>query len=285
MLKNLYIDTFNLVKNNLILVQPLLFYMLISGAFLSPLATTKHFSSSLIILLLLISAFFCAFLAGWLNMFHKTIENSLKNIKKSHEKTEHSMTLLKEFTPGVGQNFIKIITGGFIYLVLIFFAIQISGIISTQFIGLPESFSSDQVMNVLLNEKAALEFLKNLSPDDRTKLQWINLILFCCVSLVSYLSMFWAPAAISGTHNAFNAFLASFKTTLKRPMITFNIFISFNIALLVVNLIIAGAANALVQFFGILILVLSVIYFITMIFLYYERCSENNSTSWTDSFR
>mgnify|MGYP006870483952 CR=1 FL=1 len=284
-LADLFGKTFHIVRNNLILVQPLLFFMLLAGVFSSSLSGITTITPAAIVLIISNIALFCAFLAGWYHMIHKSIVLQTKPAKSEEERAVESVKLFNEFIPGVGRYFLDIVIGLILFFVLLFIVMNITGFIGQHYIGIPEGITKQDLSTALINEENAIKFLNSISNADKIKISKWYILTMTTSGLFSYLTMFWAPAIIAG-NNPFKAYLISLKTVLKRPIATISIFLSFWISAFFISIINSlSMNNFLLQFLGLVLFVLSILYFTLMNFLYYDENSENNSTSWTNSFR
>ena len=105
MVNNLFSKTFNIVKYNLVLVQPLLIFFLLLGIIISPLGGSSFGNPASIVIIFSILALFCAFWAGWFNMFHKSIEFSSIPVKSSEEKAINSFKTVKRISSGYWKVF------------------------------------------------------------------------------------------------------------------------------------------------------------------------------------
>ena len=284
MLKELYIKTFKLIKYNIILVQPLLIFMLLFGLVINIIAGASKTGPAIIIIILSLVGLFCAFLAGWFNMFHKCVQNSFDENITEKEMAENSPALFKEFTPGVGKYFLKVFVGLIIYVVLFYLFLTFSSYLCEKFIGFPQSVSKTDITQAVFSESKALEVLNKLSKHDKILILKWNLVILFSTGVFSFLTMFWLPAMIAENKNPFSAYLASLVKILQKPFQTLIIFISYWMASTVAIIINAlGANNFFFEFIGLILYVFVLIYFITMLFLYYERYSKNNNSGRSDS--
>jgi hypothetical protein len=258
--------------NNMVIVQPLLFFFFILGILISPETLSGGASIAGLIMIISVIGLFCAFLAGWYSMFHKSIEYVDKFNLPPEEKAINSLGLFKEFFPGVGKYFPKIVFGMIIYGLLSIILLIIIEIIGDAVIGFPESISADHLMKALSSNEESIKFLNKISPADKIKIfQW-DLLGLIAIGLFSYLTMFWVQAVISNDKYPAKAYWDSIKTVFKNPIATMVIHSSQWVS--IVGICIVSSAysmNIIVQFFMLMILILVVVYFTLMSFLYYER--------------
>lgn len=283
MILRLYSRTYQLVKDNLILVQPVLLFLLLLSLLLTPISMGGFNIAILFVAL----AMYCAFGAGWFSMFHECVKLSAYPDLSEEEKSANTVSLLKEFFPGVGKYFHKFLLGILIYGFILFLAINIfGGIIGAKFIGFPESINSSELMSIYLNADKSTEILNKISAADKMKIGLWNGLGFIIMSICTYFMMFWPQAMISQDKNPILAHIESIKTVLKRPFTTLVIYISQWTSIIGISFLGAqNSKNFIAHLFILMLFVLVIVYFTMMTFLYFEKYRKNNSDSWTDSFR
>ncbi|MFA6990123.1 MAG: hypothetical protein WC197_08655 [Candidatus Gastranaerophilaceae bacterium] len=286
MIKELFVKTFKLVKYNLILIQPLLIFMLLFGMLVNIISGTVKTGPALIVLIVSFVGLFCAFLAGWFSMFHKCVQNSMNENIDELQMTEKSLKLFHEFIPGIGKYFIKVLLGGILYVVLYYLFLQLAGYIGQHYIGFPAGITQQSLVQASYSEAKSVEFVNKLSSPDKILLVKNYLLILFTTGIFSLITMFWLPAIIADDKNPFSAYVTSFLKVFQKPFQTMAIFVSYWLASSIAIFInILGTNNFIIQFLGLILYVFVVVYFITMIFLYYEGYSKNNCTGWTDRFR
>lgn len=283
MIIELFCKSYQLIKDNLILVQPLLLFLMLLGFILAPISI----GGLSIVFFFIVLSLFCAFSSGWFNMFHKCVNLSDKQGLSREEKALNSINLLKEFFPGVGKYFYKILLGSIIYIVLLFIVVNLfGGIIGDRLIGYPESVNSKELMNAFISGGNSLEFLNKITDTDKIKVLLWNGLSFIILVIFSYLTMFWIHSVIVEDKGIIKAYLESLKTVLKRPFTSSVIFISYWGSIIGIGFLGSrGSLNFIVHLVLLMLLALVFVYFTMMTFLYFEKYRKNNCNSWTDSFR
>ena len=260
------------MKNNLILVQPLLIFFLVISILLSPVTLTGGISIAVIIMFASVAGLFCAFWAGWYNMFHKSIEYVDKLNLTPEEKAVNSLNLFKEFFPGVGKYFLKIVAGFVIYSIFAFLLFIVIQLVGDKFIGFPKSITVDQLMAAAADGQKALVLLNKITPADRLKIMQWDLLGLIIMGLFSYITMFWTQAVISGGKRPLKAYWESVKAVFKNPFITIIIYLSQCVGIIGVSFISAAySLNIIIQFVGLMVLIMVIVYFTMMSFLYFEK--------------
>lgn len=271
-LTELFSKTYDLVKNNLILVQPLLIFLLVLSFITSPLTSGMGISTAVIVMIISILGLFCAFFAGWYSMFHKSIEYVDKLNLSPEEKALNSINLFKEFFPGVGKYFLKIILGYLLYFMFFIILLNVIHILGEKLIGLPTSINTDEFSKIATDEQKLLNFVHKISLSDWIKIIKWNVMSFTACGLFSYITMFWIQALIIEGKRPLIAYWESIKTVFKNPIVTIIIYIAQCASIVGVCLIsIAMSMNIIAQFIILMILILLVVYFTMMSFLYFEK--------------
>ena len=116
-MKNLYLKAFSILKNNLIFIQPLLFYLLIIMVILPPILgkNTALYPK----VLLVISAFLLtvATTSGWLYINKKAVDDYNPD-DNNEEIARKTLVNLKTFFTGVGEYFFKTLFGYFCFITI-----------------------------------------------------------------------------------------------------------------------------------------------------------------------
>jgi uncharacterized membrane protein len=102
-------------------------------------------------------------------------------------------------------------------------------------------------------------------------MQW-DLLGIIVIGLFSYITMFWIQAVIAEGKRPFKAYLESIKTVFKNPVATLVIYLSQCAGIIGVSFFSAAySLNIILQFVGLMLLILVIVYFTMMTFLYFER--------------
>jgi len=256
------LEAFNLFKVNLNLAMPILIFFLITVIVLSPLSQINDFVRLAIIALISV------FTAGWLNMFHSCIKNSENQTDSIEQKVINSMSLYKEFFPGVGKNFQNILWGALI-LIVIFNIAEL--IFITQF-GHFKNFALQDISIALTNHADIQTFVNSINPEDKAKLYKLAGYNIIFNAIVMYFLMFWTQFVAVEDKNPLKAFWESIKTVIKDPINTFILYIIPIIgffAILVLNILLS--VNFLGQLLAMMCFVYSMVYYVLMTFVYFEK--------------
>jgi hypothetical protein len=287
MLRKVLKKSYEILRNNFIIIQPFIFYLLLLSVFLGSVnSASAGVKPVFIIFLVSIFALSCAFLAGWLQLFQAAIRNSYKEDASPIEKAEMSFGILREFLPAVGRFFVPITVAVVLYFVLFFGVIKLTVFLGLKYIGLTQNLQPEKILAVFSDKTQMAKFVSSLTEIDRIKLlRWDVLSLFM-TGFFSYLTMFWFPALMLNGENAFKAFWSGLKATFSKPFTTLGIFSLYWVVNLSVSLLGSIAPGAfLVQILNLMLVVFITVYFIMVSFVYFEEYSGNNISGWTNIFR
>ena len=135
-MKNIYSKAFSILKNNLIYIQPLLFYLLIIMLILPPILgkNTALYPK----VLLIISSFLLtvATTAGWLYINKKAVIDFNPD-DNNEEIAKKSLTNLKTFFTGVGEYFFKTLLGYFCFISIYILLFYLTTKFCLHFLGEP----------------------------------------------------------------------------------------------------------------------------------------------------
>ncbi len=272
-IKDIYLRSFSMVKYNMVLTLPFLLFWLILGIVLIPL--TSAGGGSVVYTLSLLACLIAAFISGWFNMFKKCVGMSVDENAPDDKRTSDSFYLFKEFFPGVGKYFTKIILG----ILMIFFLYSILMLLLESIVipmlGTFDTFSQQEMADSLRNTKDATEYWKGLSSSDQSKMLNIAGIELVSSLLFGYITLFWAQLVVLKEIYPLAALIESVKLIKKDPARTFIVFLS-SVVLLSAMIFIGAlfALNPLIKLVFILLFVYSLIFVVMMTFLYLEKYGE-----------
>lgn len=284
-IQNIYRTTFDLLKTNMVLVQPLILFFILAGIIFMPLGNDKNLSNILIVLLC-VGLVSVVFNAGWYSMFHKCIITPPNPNLTKAEQTIKSLELFKEFFPGVALYFIPFLGGSLLYLallVIIFIAAYNWGI---EHIGIPLGIPWEQLFSADQTSESVRDFFNKLSPGVKYQIAlWEVVVIIALLVnyLLNYLTMFWAQSIVFLKVNPVSAFIKSIKLVVQNPVRTFIISLSFSLCLQITFLI-SIVPFILLQFIGLALYILVIVYFNLLIFVYFDKKQLGNN-SRSDCFR
>lgn len=275
---DLFKKSLKLVNNNLILIEPLLIFCLLSIIITYPLRLDTGLSVAKIVLIASLGCLLCVFNAGWLNMFHKSIEKDYNN---ENNENANQIGLIKEFFPGVGQYVFTIAGGIIIYLIFL----VIIAIIGIKFIGIPDIFTHKNLLTSIQTEADAIKFINSITPADKIKIGAWDLMILIILPLLSFLTMFWRQAVIALDKNPIAAYWESLKTVAKNPLNSIMIMMAYWATVIFISVIGSLFQNSIFQLVILMLIFFTEVYFTMVAFLYFEKYRKNNSNSRTNSIR
>ncbi len=277
---NIFKKSASLLKDNLMVMQPLFIWALISMLVAMPLSTKKGIDIGFIFSASIIVFCFVTFLAGWYNCIKATVENKDKSFDTPEEKNKAQIDVLKKFFPGVGEyvfpiGIATILYGGILYGLFTaykFFALQafVKAQIPNEFIKIVGTGTQEEIT----------KFIQTLSPEQLGTLSGIMFGGFLVYFLFEILILWYAPAIFYTTKNPIIALFKSVLFTFKHlfssiiivvVMCIINMFISFTNVLL---------GNNFLAIIPMLLSFMYIVYYVLTVFLYYEQ-AQNNSTIGT----
>jgi len=278
----LFQRTFSLVKYNMVLTIPFLLFWLILGFVLLPL-NSGGAGQGIFFTLILLAGIIAAFLAGWMNMFKRCVETSVDENESEDKRTTDSFWLFREFFPGVGKYFGKMILGILIYFFLFNIMMLIVEMAIIPLFGSFESFSQQEMVKSLEDTDKTAQFWKSISSADKTRLFQIAGIEVLFTLLFFYLTMFWAQLVVLKELYPIKAIVESVKAAIKQPVETGTIFLlNFTLVLIVFFIGAILIANPLVKLIMILLFVYALVFYVMATFLYLEKEGETHTVIKTE---
>lgn len=249
---SLYIKkAFDLTKENIVLAQPPIFFMIIFSITFAALTTQTVklyyiiFSAANIMLC-------TAFLAGWFYMIKKGIEHYKKaqngEYKDEKEKASVSFALGKEFFPGVGEYFPQITYTTGIFIILSAILAYISFKFGIQYLPKPD-INWTEFMSVANSTPAEMQkYVYSLSFEQLKSMNIWMLYIGSISTIFSFITIFLFPAVMDCKEKGFKGLLV--------PFIAFN----KNLVFLFKNLLGAIGIVAFLFLLNIFMSLLSVIF-------------------------
>lgn len=250
---------FELTNKYIILGTPLILFSLLSTIYLA--VTARGTLLNLIIGLILFVLMTSAFVAGWFNMVKVAIKNP---------DDDNANSILKEFTPGVGEYFLSSLGLLFNVLVLSLIILIIASLIGMKFIGNPNI--SPEALNAAIQTPAALKvFLASLTKEQLIKINAWNLLLLGAMTLTYFLNILYIPALFFKNKNPFIALFEGLKDLFSKKFFkTLGIFILIFVIYTIISILSALFIGSVVLHF---VITLVNFYFVTCvavgIFYYY----------------
>lgn len=270
---NIFKKSAILLKDNLMVMQPLFIWALITMLVAMPLSAKKGIDIGIIFSLSIVILCFIAFLAGWYNCIKAVVANKNKVYETPEEKNKAQIEILKNFFPGVGEYIfpvgISVILYGLIsyglYALFVYFALN-----AFNGVKIPKEFFDTSTPEQIT------KFIQTLSPEQIEVLTGIMLGGLGIYFMFSILILWFAPALFYSTKNPFSALIKAIVFTFK------NLFASITIVVVmcIINMFISFT-NVLTgnNFLSIIPMMLSfmyIVYYVLTVFLYYEQ-AQNNS--------
>ncbi len=280
---SLYIKkAFEIIKENIVLAQPPIFFMIIFSITFAALAqqTVKLyyiiFSAANIMLC-------TAFFAGWFYMIKKGIEHHNKaeqgGYKDDKEKASASFSLGKEFFPGVGIYFPQVTYTAGVYAIISVLLAYLSVKFGMHYLTKPD-INWTEFMAVANSTPAEMQkYVYGLSFEQLKALNIWMLYLGGIFSAFSFLTMFLFPAVMDSTEKGFKGLLIPFTAFNKNIVFVFKNFfgvLGIIVFLFFLNIIMSLLSmifnmNFVLAIIGLILSFYVMTYAVILIFLFYEE--------------
>ena len=281
-MKKLLQDSFKILRNNLLFIQPLLLYLL-----MIMLASTYFVSGHVALypkMLLAVSMILLtvAFFAGWMYINKKGIDDYVEE-DSAEEISIKAIKNFKLFFSGVGEYFFRVLKGflcfGVLYAACFFFFKKLGKTIFANPVLINEL---NKIAAVKTNEELT-SLLTTFKPEDIMVLElWIiSIALF--VSFLNFLFVLYLASLFYKKENVikslFKTLLLFFKNIFKCILVViFLLVIYFIIGLLTAF----SGQNPLAFAILILIMTLYLNYYVILVFCFYNERTKTNSNSGTE---
>ncbi len=252
---------FELTNRYIILGTPLILFSLLSTIYLA--VSARGAVINLIIGLALFALMASAFTAGWFNMV---------KIAVLEPERDDPNSLIKEFTPGVGEYFLSALGMLLNILLISLIILMIASVAGMKIIGNP-NISVEALNSALQNPEALKTFLASLTKEQLIKINAWNFLLLASMALTYFLELLSVPALFFKNKNPFIAFFIGLKDLFSRKFFqTLGIFVLIFVVYSIISILSAlFIGNTILHF----LITLANFYFITSasvgVFYYYHN--------------
>lgn len=281
--KSIIQKAFDITKDNIILAQPLVLYLLAASFTFAGLAMQSN-KYTYVIFLITNILLFTAFLAGWFSMIkqgillNRRIENG--EFQKAEDRAAASWDLGKAFFPGVGDYFLQVTLTTLAYVT--FFILLTYAFFKLGQNYLPHHVLDLQKINTLANSSPAeiQKFVYSLSFE---QLKAINIWMLYLGSVAfgyTFITLFWFPAIFDSKETFWLAPIKSFSRNIVFLFKNFLGSLGVILFLLMLNTFISILSvifnlNVVLAIVGLIISFYFTTYAVVLIFLYYDERRKN----------
>lgn len=268
---------FQILRNNMIFIQPLLLFMLLLMSASIFIAGRNMYMAPRISLAISFVLLTVAFIAGWLHIN----KLGIKNYCSSDEQeiiTQKSIDSFKQFFVGVGENFFKVLFA-FLLMALIYSAVMygIMTLCLKQF-GTPTLIMD--LPNIAKNQTNAelVAYLNNISVED--KLNFISWVWSAIVSssIMNYFSLLYLVVVVNDNKNIFVSLWKTLKFFFRNILLgLLVIFIMFFLYFFLNLLSFIVGANSFSFAILIILFTLYLNYYVLLVFWIYNERTKTNS--------
>ncbi len=278
-MKNLFKDSFNLIKYNSIFIQPILLFFIVLTFAESFLIRLRGINIPFFVMLISLILLFIAVQAGWFYINALAVKNVDKKYESNQERYQEVSQTFGKFFVGVGENFLKTIVINILIALLFVGSSYCLFRWGSHHVGsLKVVFDIVNAVNLDPNAdvfKLAQEFY---TPQNTIILTFWTLSSFTLFSIISFIFVLYNAAMFLDKTNPFKALWDMIVFSFKNFITLIFFFVVTFFMNVVVNIITTlSSLNIFLSIFGILLMFFYINYFVFLIFLYYERYSKKNN--------
>lgn len=276
--ENIFKKSAKLLKDNIMLIQPLFIWMLVIMLMLIPLAGKNSFDIGFVFTLILILLCTTAFLAGWYNCTVFVVSLKNKKYESLEEHNKNQIEILKKFFPGVGEYILPVTVISIIYCGLGYGLMELYRLLAKK-IFITYNFPND--FFTVLNSGSQTDitnYLQNsLSHSQLTILLWAIAGSFVLYLIFNLIVLWFMPAIFYTSKNPFKAIWKSIIFMFKNIRISLAIVAVMFILNMAITFVRAFTGNGILAFVPFLLTFVYLVYYVLTVFLYYEEKTQNSS--------
>ena len=273
---------FNITKENIIIAQPLIIFLLIISLTFG--ALTQQTNKIYYLVFSTANLLLCtAFFAGWFYMIKQAIHHNKRvennEYRNNEAKIEASNALGKEFFPGVGEYFLSITYTTIVYAIVYGLLTFISFKIGLKLLPNPHINIQDFMAAANSTPAEMHKYVYSLSFQQLKAMNIWMLYIGGILSAFTFLTMFLFPAVYDKKESGFKILLTPFVAFNRNIRFIFKHFIGslgiliflflLNIVFSLLSLIFS--INIILSIIGLIISFYFMTYAVVLIFLYYEE--------------
>lgn len=273
---------FNITKENIIIAQPLIIFLLIISFTLG--ALTQQTNKIYYLVFSTANLLLCtAFFAGWLYMIKKAIFHNKRaennEYRNNEDKIAASNALGKEFFPGVGEYFLSITYTTIVYVIVYGLLMFVSYKAGLELLPNPHVNMQDFMAAANSTPAEMHKYVYSLSFEQLKAMNMWMLFIGGILSAFTFLTMFLFPAVYDKKETGFKMLLTPFIAFNRNLVFIFKHFIGslgiliflffLNIVFSVLSLLFS--INIILSIIGLIISFYFMTYAVVLIFLYYEE--------------
>ncbi len=275
-MRELFKNAFKITNYNIILTIPLIIFIKILDLYSLYSKYNVDSMPKFIIASITVLFMFAIFCAGWFYMVEGAVNISKKVFVLDEDRAKATLNLFRLLPEGVGKFFLS-----FVGVYIIFFLIQLIATPLVYFIGVniigglePEAMQHLQEMtidNSLASNQGMAAFIDSLSIEQIIFFGKWSILFMSVTSVIMYLLMLWIPEIIYYTPNPLKALWRSLVKLFKDFFTSVRLYMALwlmGFALLFINTF--AYMNPFAYVVMNIILFYFSVYFVILIFLYYD---------------
>ncbi|MDR1168290.1 MAG: hypothetical protein LBK53_05295 [Heliobacteriaceae bacterium] len=279
-MRKYFSHAFKITNKSIILVIPLIIIMTVISAYMEFVNRMSDTPAEVILALITLLFMFGAFGAGWFSMVKAAVrEDSCSGKIKSVS------DWFKVLPAGIGEYFLSFAGVSLVFSVLILLSAVVLYKLGFLLFGALD-FDPVLLKQAVISSEGMKIFIESLSDEQRMRLIGWNFLLIFAGGLYSFITLLWVPEVMYGTGNPVKALWFSIKKIFQKFLKSAELFLY--ISLLYFLVLIAGTFlmyNPVTYIIAMMMNFYFTVYFVVLIFSYYEAEYKSDSNSGSDSLR
>ena len=276
-MRELFKEATRITNYNIILTIPLIVFVKVLDLYSLYSKYTVDTTPKFILASITILFMFGVFCSGWFYMVEEAIKLSKKVFVLDEDRARATLNLFKSIPEGIGKFFLSFVGVYLIFLIIQIIATPIVYLMGVKIIGGLDSVSMQHLQEMTIDPSIATNqgmsaFIDSLTPEQIVFFGKWSLLFMSVTSVIMYLLMLWIPEIIYMSTNPFTALWCSLVKLFKDFFTTVRLFLALwfmGFALMFINTF--AAFNPLAYIVMSIVLFYFSVYFVVLIFLYYDK--------------
>lgn len=273
------INSFKILKNNLIFIQPLMLYILLLLTLSAFFVNANSIFLSKIIILTGMVLFSFAFLAGWFYINELAVENFNED-DLPEEIAQKSIKNFKLFFDGAGKNFFKTLFGGLLYFIIT--ALSLYGVyyLCMKYFGYPHFFEKISNIYTISDKNEIINIINSVPDIDKIVfVKWFFTVMFS-VMILNFIGVLYYAVLTFSKYNIFKSLFKTIKIFVLNIYDCIVMMLLLFLLYLLLNFISLFLGTGTIGFVILIILMTMYLnYYLLLIFCYYYEKTKTDSNN------
>ncbi len=273
------INSFKILKNNMLFIQPLMLYILLAITLLALIVNKNIYFLPKIIIITGTVLLAFAFASGWFYINKLAVEDFNED-DAPEDIAAKTIKNFKMFFDGVGKNFIKTLFGGLLYFIIFAVFMYVVYYFCMKYFGYPQFFEKISNLYSASDKDSILNVVNSISDFEKLVfLKWFFSMMFS-VMILDFIGVLYFAVLSFCECNIFSALFKTVKTFILNLYDCILMMLVLFVLYVLINFISLFLGTGTLGFVILIILLTMYLnYYVLLIFCYYNEKTKTDSNN------